>query len=232
MRLTPQAVATIGTAAVVAGIFAPTASADGAAILGGGAGIIVNSTNCTLTTIGHDGSGALVGFTAGSCGGPGAQVVSATAQPAGPLGTVATTVGGPDSLDYSVIKFDPAKVSPTASFDGFVINGLGPDPSLSQPACFEGGATGQACGSVNVQAINRPSTVMARFPVGHADSGDDGAPVTVNGQLVGMVRNARLSVDYVVPGSDSRIGFVLLSAILNDVNAKGGPGAGFSPIPA
>jgi hypothetical protein len=27
-------------------------------------------------------------------------------------------------------------------------------------------------------------------------------------------------------------GFTLFSAILNDVNAKGGPGAGFSPIPA
>jgi hypothetical protein len=232
MRLTRRTVAAIGTAAVVAGTFTPAAVADGTAILGGGPGIIVNGTNCTLTTIGHDGSGALVGFTAGSCGGPGAQDVSATAQPAGSLGTVASTVGGPDSLDYSVIKFDPAKVSPTANFDGFAINGFGPDPSLSQPACFQGGATGQACGSVNVQAINRPSTVMARFPVGHVDPGDDGAPVTVDGQLVGMVRNARLSVEYAVPGtgSDSRIGFVLLSAILNDVNARGGPGAGFTPI--
>jgi hypothetical protein len=231
MRLNRWQLAAGLAVAVVVGLLAPTASADGSVTLGGGAGITINGTNCTLTTIGHDGGGALVGFTAGSCGGPGSPVVSATAQPAGPLGTVATTVGGPDSLDYSVIKFDPAKVSPTANFDGLAINGFGPDPSLSQPACFQGGATGQACGSVNVQAINRPSTVMARFPVGHTDPGDDGAPVTVNGQLVGMVRNARLGVNYVVPQSDSRIGFVLFSAIMNDVNAKGAPGAWFSPIP-
>jgi hypothetical protein len=219
----------IGLALVSLAGLAPAAAGDATVVLGGGAGITVNGTYCTLTTIGHDNTGALIGFTAGNCGGPGAQVI---AGPGGPLGTVDSSAAGQDSLDYAVIKFDPAKVTPTGNFAGFAINGIGPDPSLSQPACIQGGATGQACGSVNVTAINKPSTVMARMPVGHFETGDQGAPVTVDGQLVGLVRNGRLSVDYVVPGQDSRIGFTLISAVLNDVNAKGGPGAGFTPIPA
>jgi hypothetical protein len=45
-------------------------AADAKVPLGGGAGITVNGTLCTLATIGHDNSGELVGFTAASCGGP------------------------------------------------------------------------------------------------------------------------------------------------------------------
>jgi len=44
--------------------------------LGGGAGIVVDCSYCTLATIGHDHVGDLVGFTAGHCAGPGAQVVA------------------------------------------------------------------------------------------------------------------------------------------------------------
>lgn len=58
---------------------APSAAAGGAVVLGGGAGIAFAKTPCTLTTIGHDKSGELVGFTAGRCGGLGAPV-EATAQ--------------------------------------------------------------------------------------------------------------------------------------------------------
>jgi hypothetical protein len=58
--------------ALLAGLLAPTAAADGAVPLGGGAGIVVAGTYCTLATIGHDKTGELVGFTAGHCGGTGA----------------------------------------------------------------------------------------------------------------------------------------------------------------
>ena len=41
----------------------------GPAVLGGGSGIIIdNQFECTLTTIGNDGAGRLVGLTAGHCG--------------------------------------------------------------------------------------------------------------------------------------------------------------------
>ena len=75
-------------------------------------------------------------------------------------------------------------------------------------------------------------TMTGILPVGHWQPGDEGAPVTVNGQLAGMARHGRTFTDFVVPGQDSHIGFTLISAVLNDLNAKGGPGAGFTPIPA
>jgi hypothetical protein len=76
-------------------------------VLGGGAGITVNGTNCTLTTIGHDNAGALVGLTAATCGGPG----SSLAIEGGP-GGVGTVVAVDDALDYAVITFEPGKVVP------------------------------------------------------------------------------------------------------------------------
>ena len=63
-------------------------------------------------------------------------------------GGVGNIVAANDDLDYAVIKFDPAKVVPTASFAGFAINGIGPDPSgFGQPVCTQGGATGFGCGA-------------------------------------------------------------------------------------
>jgi hypothetical protein len=130
-----------------------------------------------------------------------------------------------------VIKFEPGKVFPVNNFDGFVINRIGPDPALGQPECIQGAATGQACGSVNVTAINRPSSVIAELPTGSAQPGDEGAPVTVDGQLVGLFRAGSDVFHPTTFRSASRFTFTLFSAIMNDVNAKGAPGAGFSPIP-
>lgn len=45
--------------------------------LGGGSGLVVNGeTLCTLTAIGTDNQGSLIGFTSAHCGGPGAVVAS------------------------------------------------------------------------------------------------------------------------------------------------------------
>ena len=142
----------VGFATVLlAGLLTPTAAADGTILLGGGAGIVVDGSYCTLGTIGHDNTGALVGFTAAHCGGPGAQVV---AEGSGVrVGTVAAANG---ALDYSVIKFDPAAVTPTANFAGFPINGIGPDPDYHQPACKQGGATGAICG--HIDSLSGPGT--------------------------------------------------------------------------
>ena len=210
---------------LLAGLLTPVASADDKVPLGGGAGIAVDGNQCTLTTIGHDKAGELVGFTAGHCGGPGAPVVAEGADNRVPVGTVAVTDGG---LDYAVIKFDPAKVTPTASFAGFPINGIGPDPEFRQPACTQGAATGNDCGHIGSLPGPGPNVAM------HApfQPGDDGRPVTCDGLLVGLVYEG-----HVIPGDlqgsppipDTH--FHKFSAILNDVNSKGGPGAEFSPIP-
>jgi hypothetical protein len=220
----------IGLAVVSLAGLAPDAAADSTVVLGGGAGIVVNGTYCTSTTIGHDAGGALVGFTAGSCGDTGAPVTAEASQASGPVGTVAFSAGGKDTLDYAVIKFDPGKVVPINNFDGFAINGIGPDPALGQPECIQGAATGQACGSVNVTAINRPSSVIAELPTGDAQPGDEGAPVTVDGQLVGLFRSGSDVFHPTTFRSASRFVFTLFSAILNDVNAKGVSGAGFTPV--
>ena len=110
------------------GSFARAAAADVRIPMGGGAGIVVNGdTMCTLTTIGGDAAGELIGFTSAHCGGPGAQVTAEGAENAGVLGTM---VAGNDNLDYAVIRFDPAKVTPVANFNGFLISGLGPHPAF------------------------------------------------------------------------------------------------------
>jgi hypothetical protein len=230
MRLRRRAAAALAVilAALIAVMTRPNgvAAADGTVVLGGGAGITVSGTNCTLTTIGHDGSSALIGFTAATCGGPGSSV-----DIEGGPGGVGNIVAANDDLDYAVIKFDPSKVVPTASFAGFGINGIGPDPSgFRQPLCTQGGATGFGCGVFKFGGP-KPGIVAANVPAWQP--GDNGAPVTVDGQLVGLTRRGdSTAVLGPIPEMSTHIGFTLFSAILGDVNAKGGPGAGFSPIPA
>jgi hypothetical protein len=217
----------VGFATVLtAEILTPTAVADDKVVMGGGAGIVVEGSYCTLATIGHDHAGELVGFTAGHCGGPGAPVVAEGADNHGPVGTVAA-VG--DGLDYGVIKFDPAKVSPTANFAGFAINGIGPDPDWHAHACTNGAANGIQCGGI--ASIPGPGP---RSAMNHAvfQPGNDGAPVTSDDLLIGLVQNGQtVNADPTIPRVDFTH-YTKFSAVLGDVNAKGVPGAGFTPTPA
>ena len=223
MRPRQQVVATIAVSLAVT--IAPAAAADGSAVLGGGAGITVNGTFCTLATIGHDNTGELVGFTAASCGGPGSQV-----EAAGSGTLVGSVVAADDHLNYAVIKFDPAKVTPTANFAGFAINGVGPDPDFRQPACTDGAATGNQCGVITTMPGPGPARNMSRCSF---QPGDEGRPVTSDNLLIGIARNgwAALDVGPLHYGQTPESFLILSSAIMNDVNAKGGPGAGFTPVP-
>lgn len=164
-----------------AGLLSPTAYADGSVVLGGGVGITVNGTNCTLATIGHDNTGELVGFTAASCGGPGSQVTAADGGT--PVGSV---VAADDQLKYAVIKFDPAKAIPTANFAGFAINGIGPDPDFRQPACTDGAVTGIQCGLITTMPGPGPGRNMNGCLF---QPGDEGRPVTSDNLLIGVARN-------------------------------------------
>jgi len=56
-------------------------------------------TMCTLTTIGKDNNGDMIGFTSAALWRPGAQV---TAEGAEAKGIVGTMVAGNDNLDYAV----------------------------------------------------------------------------------------------------------------------------------
>lgn len=219
---------------LLAVLSAPIASA--AIPLGGGSGIAVNAHLCTLTTIGHDGSGDLVGFTSAHCGGPGALVVAD-----GAAGTVGNVVAADSDLDYALIKFDPVKVSPIRVVDDFAINGLGGDPGLWQRVCQQSRATGRAC-TLTMAPGDDTATRMA-MACGNPD--DAGAPVTVNDLLIGMIRGGFIpsggpcpEPGRPIPGfapiakypKSDRPQIVSIDAILDDVNAKGGPGAGFVPV--
>ncbi|PQM49431.1 hypothetical protein C1Y40_00339 [Mycobacterium talmoniae] len=198
--------------------------------LGGGAGIVVDvDTLCTLTTIGHDNTGALIGFTSAHCGGPGASVAAEGAEGNGPVGTM---VAGNDNLDYAVIRFDPAKVNPVANFDGFAINGIGPDPAFGQVACKQGRTTGNSCG-VTWGPGQDPGTIVMQVC---GQPGDSGGPVTVNNMLVGMIHGAfsdalpTCVVKYIPLHTPAVV--MSINAVIDDVNSKNRPGAGFVPIPA
>lgn len=217
------------TAVVVATTLVSPAVANADTVpLGGGAPIVIDGqTACTLTAIGNDSQGNLVGFTSAHCGGPGAQVASETAVGAGALGVM---VAGNDALDYAVIKFDPAKVTPVNNYNGFQINGIGRDPTVGQIACKQGRSTGNSCGVV-WGAGEQPGTFLSQMCGG---PGDSGAPVTVDNLLVGMIHGAfseslpSCVIKYIplhTPAVSESI-----NAVLADLNTKGRPGAGFTPI--
>ena len=224
--------AVVAALPVVASLGLPgvPARADDKVPLGGGAGIVVNGdTLCTLTTIGTDGKGELIGFTSAHCGGPGAPV---TAESAKDRGTVGTMVAGNDNLDYAVIQFDPAKVIPVANFGGFTINGIGPDPAFGQIACKQGRTTGNSCG-VTWGPGQDPGTIVMQVC---GQPGDSGGPVTVDNLLVGMIHGAfsenlpACIVKYIPLHTPAVVQSI--NTILADVTAKNRPGAGFVPVPA
>lgn len=223
---------TVG-AAVLAGaalLPAPIAAAEDPVPMGGGAGIVIDGdTYCTLTSIGNDRTGALIGFTSAHCGGPGAQVAAEGAQDHGVIGTM---VAGNDGLDYAVIRFDPAKVTPVSNWNGFVIDGLGPDPGFGQVACKLGRTTGYSCG-VTWGPGESPGTIINQVC---GRPGDSGAPVTVNNKLVGMIHGAFTDglptcVIKYIPLHTPAI-TMSMNSILADLAAKDRPGAGFVPVAA
>ena len=202
--------------------------ADPPVALGGGSGIVVNGEAfCTLTTIGHDNAGRLIGFTSAHCGGPGATVAAEGADHAGELGKM---VAGNEALDYAVIEFNPGKVTPVNNVNGFQIDGLGPDPVFGQVACKLGRTTGYSCG-VTWGPGQDPGTIVNQVC---GQPGDSGAPVTVNNRLVGMIHGAFTEdlptcvVKYVPLHTPAVT--MSINTQLADIAAKNRPGTGFVPI--
>ncbi len=231
VRRVAGAIALAGALAGAALLPTPaTAAAAEPVPIGGGAGIVIDGdTFCTLTAIGNDRTGALIGFTSAHCGGPGAQVSAEGAEDRGVIGTM---VAGNDGLDYAVIRFDPAKVTPVSNWNGFAIDGIGPDPIFGQVACKLGRTTGYSCG-VTWGPGQDPGTIVNQVC---GRPGDSGAPVTVNNKLVGMIHGAFTDglptcVIKYIPLHTPAI-TMSMNAVLADVDAKDRPGAGFVPVAA
>ncbi len=218
--------------AALAALLLPSAvaNADGLVPLGGGSGIVVEGdTMCTLTAIGNDNRGNLIGFTSAHCGGPGERVAAEGAEAAGVLGTM---VAGNDALDYAVIQFDPQKVQPVNNVKGFQIDGLGPDPVVGDVACKLGRTTGYSCG-VTWGPGEQPGTIVNQVC---GQPGDSGAPVTVNNRLVGMIHGAfseelPTCVIKYIPLHTPAVN-MSFNTQLADITAKNRPGSGFVPVGA
>jgi hypothetical protein len=196
--------------------------------LGGGSGLVVDGgTLCTLTTIGNDNRGNLIGFTSAHCGGPGVRVAAEGFENAGVVGTM---VAGNDALDYAVIQFDPGKVRPVNNVKGFQIDGLGPDPVVGDVACKLGRTTGYSCG-VTWGPGDEPGTFINQVC---GRPGDSGAPVTVNNRLVGMIHGAfseelpTCIIKY-IPLHTPAVN-MSFNTQLADITAKNRPGTGFVPV--
>jgi hypothetical protein len=223
----------VSVVAVAMALLVPTVTPARAADLvplGGGSGIVINGEAfCTLTAIGNDSRGNLIGFTSAHCGGPGAQVASEAAENQGILGTM---VAGNDALDYAVIQFDPARVLPVNNVNGFQIDGIGPDPAFGEVSCKLGRTTGYSCG-VTWGPGKEPGTIVSQVC---GQPGDSGAPVTVNNRLVGMIHGAfseelPTCVVKFVPLHTPAV-TMSINAVLADITAKNRPGAGFVPVGA
>ncbi|MFQ6327914.1 serine protease [Nocardia sp. CWNU-33] len=218
MKLARAAVA-FAAGAMLVGAQTGTAHAAGPSMLGGGSGLVVGDQGiCTLTTIGHDAAGRLVGLTAAHCGEAGTEVAAEANRDAGTVGTFAYTY---TAMDYAVIEFDPGKVVPVNRVGNTTITGLGGPAQFPDIACKQGYTTGQTCGLAYGDVFGSNTWTWTQICV---LPGDSGGPVTVGTTLVGMV-NGYLTVPCLGPQLGGN-----MAAIIDDVNARGGVGAGFHPI--
>ncbi|MBJ8342618.1 MULTISPECIES: serine protease [Antrihabitans] len=210
----------VGLAAAATVLSAGSATAaPGNVTLGGGSGIIIDDMyECSLTTIGNDAGGRLVGITAGHCGGAGSFVRAEHNPDAGIVGRFAYSN---EDLDYAVIEFDRAKVVPVNRIGNVTITGIGGPAQFPSIVCKEGRTTGNTCGFSYGDIFDSRIETWNQMCV---IEGDSGGPVVIGTTLVGMV-NAYLAVPCIGPEVGTNI-----TTILDDANARGGAGAGFRPI--
>ncbi|QGU03958.1 S1 family peptidase [Corynebacterium comes] len=182
-----------------------------------------DSMMCTLGAAGTDAQGRKVAITAGHCGQPGDQVWSADSWQVGPTGTV---VASNQLYDYSVIELG-SNAEVTRSYNGVTVNSVGGPVAPGDILCKQGVATGNTCGNVwSVDEELQVSQVCAMV-------GDSGAPVLAGDRMVGMVSGGvwgdqRLSCQSPLQGQlFMPTASIAMDAVLADVNARGGVGAGF-----
>ncbi|MFD3705362.1 hypothetical protein ACFWUP_19660 [Nocardia sp. NPDC058658] len=226
---------------IVASAVPATAAPPGpaSAVIGGGTRIITthgvplsvarSSYLCTLTTIGYDARGDLVGLTNAHCfyDNVGNQYHGDAVyleKPGtyghidvdrGAIGRVAVigpgnpVVPGPQGagLDYAVIVFDRADVTPTARIGDVTVTGFGPPPSPGSPVCRHTDPSGTSCGQI--LAHNGPYFIAALPDA----PGESGSPVLTGTTIVGAL--------WVTAAGTS------ITEILTDLDRSGGPGAGF-----
>ncbi len=134
---------------------------------------------CTLTTIGHDNAGRLVGITAGHCGEAGWPVVPESDPDAGVVGRF---VVSNSDYDYAVIEFDPAKVTPVNTIGQVTITDIASRRSSGR-RMQTGPYHRHTCGVVYGDVLQSQETWTQLCVI----EGDSGSPVVVGTTLVAMV---------------------------------------------
>ncbi|GAA2067567.1 S1 family peptidase [Williamsia deligens] len=173
--------------------------------LGGGSGIIIvksgdSGSACTLTTIGNDGAGRLIGLTAGHCGEVGQAVFS---ERFGNRGQAGRIIVSNNDLDFDVIAFDRAKVAPLRTVGSVTIRGIQTAaPQFPSVLCKTGRTTGSTCG------VTFFSDNVSHFSAVCVAEGDSGSPVVIGDRLIGMV-NAYYFTACIGPETGSNIGPIL-----------------------
>ncbi|MFC5938208.1 S1 family peptidase [Corynebacterium choanae] len=192
-------------------------------LMGPSTPLFIDDAVCTLGVAGYDSEGNKIGITAGHCGKPGSEVVSADSWP---MGTAGYVVAQSAKHDYSVIRFED-KVDVAKSYNGLTIDTLGWDDK-PQMVCKYGVATGWTCGP---QFLADQRTSLAQYC---ANTGDSGAPVFIGNKLIGVVSGG------LAPGNSFACVSPLqgplhapaithsIDAIVNDINTHHGYGAGFT----
>ncbi|MFF0542139.1 S1 family peptidase [Nocardia thailandica] len=232
MKFTRMAAVAAAIAGVLgAGVGAGTATAAPSVVLGAGSGIVFdNNSACSLTAIGTDNGGRLVGITAGHCASTGARVGAEKALSAGVIGTVAYSDDA-EFLDFAVLELDREKVAPTRTIGQTTVAGIGAKPGSGATVCADGRTTGRSCGVVWGELEGTSINQYCSQP------GDSGGPVVVGDRLVGMnqgrfVGYGPVSFDVPCNGGANPVHspayFQPIGVILAALDKRGGVGAGFT----
>ncbi len=221
--------------ATLAGMAAlvPAQAAEAAprATVGGGSGIVLNgNARCTMTTVGHDRTGQLVGLTAGHCGPLGAPVTSERTPKAGVIGRV---MAASPRMDVAVINLDQARVRPVRQVGKARIYKVGSYPRPHSNVCKQGRSTGFTCGPTLLFQGDATLNYVC------SNHGDSGGPIISRGRVVGMLNGA---LRVAGPGTPSiactnrnvplhsPMIATKMTDILKTLNRVDTPGNGFRPI--
>lgn len=198
---------------------AHAAAGAGRALFGPGTPVFIGDKICTLAVAGYDAAGRKIGITAGHCGVMGREVYSADAPNSGPAGVVTQSV---PELDYAVIVLnDRADIA--RSYNGVTINAVGGSQAAGQQLCKQGVATGFTCGPAWDQYQSQVCAMQ----------GDSGGPLLAGDRLVGIISggsrlipNGACTTPWQGPLHTPTVS-APIDAVLQHLNATGGPGAGF-----
>ena len=207
---------------------------------------------CSVAAVGHDRAGRLVAITAGHCRQTGSAAVwKVGEQSRGPVGTE-TSVHSPGSVDwlgiptdavpdYAVLQLDETRVrgsntsAPDADGEVVVLESIGSLPDGDQDIgrhCAAGHTTGIACGPAPLvdtldvagtrDVLVNPNSVNSWLVMQQGDSGGPLARTDTNEWLGLAVGYRPNDVRFAVYQRADRI--------IEDLDARGGIGAGFTLV--